>query len=202
MIFRSLVQISVIVAMCTLTSCRVMEFTGDTIEFTGKVASAALKTTGAAVETTGKVVTTTGKLGGSTARFIAGDRKVTLERRGNSFYVEAVLNRRYRTRLLLDTGATNVQISKALARRMGVNSHRGREVNCTLADGSVTRARLINLAEVKLGGVKVRDVETLVLEADSESDHEGLLGMSFLNHFNFRIDTDRNLLLLRSKEKR
>lgn len=176
-----------------LSACAVVELAGDVVVLTGKVAVTAVKTTGA-------VVMTTGKLAGATVGYFAGKRKIKLEREGNTYYVNARLNGKKNARLILDTGATSVQISSKLAKKLKINLKKADTVQCTLADGSVVPARVVVLKEVKLDGVKVKDVSALVIENDSDQDGDGLLGMSFLNNFIFQIDPDKNLLILQHKE--
>ncbi|MBU0991251.1 MAG: retroviral-like aspartic protease family protein [Proteobacteria bacterium] len=175
-----------------LCSCAVVELAGDAVVLTGKVAVAAVKTTGA-------VIMTTGKIAGATVGYFVGKRKVKLERVGNSYYVNARINGKKNARLILDTGATSVQISSRLAKKLKINLKKADTVQCTLADGSIVQARVIVLKEVKLDGVKVKDVTALVIENDSDQDGDGLLGMSFLNNFIFQIDPDKNLLILQHK---
>jgi len=171
--------------------CCLVRLTGDTVVATGKVAATAVKTTGTVVGTTAKV----GVMGVS---YFAGTRRVDLERDGQSFYVAARLNG-HRARLLLDTGATHVQITPRLAHKLGIKVQRGSAVNCTLANGASVQAWSVSLKDVRIGGARVRDVATLVLGTDSSDDCDGLLGMSFLDQFVFRIDPVRNQLVLRCR---
>ncbi len=84
---------------------------------------------------------------------------------------------------------------------MGLDLSRGERVRCTLADGSVKYAKVVELKEVRVGGARVKKVKALVLEHDAVEDSDGLLGMSFLNNFHFELDTDRDLLILKCKPK-
>lgn len=183
-----------LVAACALPSCSIIEFAGDVVVFTGKV-----------IITTGKVgwavISTTAAAGGAVVRFFTGKKTVKLEREGDSFYVKARLNRKHKARLLLDTGATSVQISSDLARRMKLNLTKADRVRCTLADGSSRYARSVRLKEVRVGGARVKKVAALILENDTTQDADGLLGMSFLNNFTFEIDTEKNLLILKCRAK-
>ena len=140
-------------AALLLNSCAAVRLTGETVVLTGKVASTAVKTTETAV-------TTTGRLGSAGVRHLAGKHAIKLEREGDSLFVKAIVNRRHKARLLLDTGATSVQISPALARRIGVNPNRGETVRCTLADGSTVAARLVTLRELRLGKMRAKKVMT------------------------------------------
>ncbi|MBT3374241.1 MAG: clan AA aspartic protease [Lentisphaerae bacterium] len=180
--------------VCLPSPGGLLRLAGEAVVLTGKVATTAVKTTGA-------VVMTTGKITGATVSYFAGERTVELEREGNSFYVNVKINRKRKVRLLLDTGATDVQISPALAHKLKLDLRTAERVRCTLADGSVTTARVVTLKEVRLSrSVKAQNVQALVLEADRNSGKGGLLGMSFLNHFIFQIDTEAGKLRLRHRE--
>ncbi len=189
----------VLVLPIMFCSCAVIEFTGDTVELTGKVIRTGVKTTGTIITTTGKIAHATGKVGKASIDYFTGTRKIQLDRVGNSFFAVARLNGKYNVRLLVDTGATNVQISERMARYMGIKTDRAKLVKCSLADGSITYAKLINIKEVKVGGTKVKNVKTIVLSSQDGDDGHGLLGMSFLDNFRFQIDPDKRLLLLKHK---
>ena len=179
--------------LCLLSSCGVGKVATKSVVLTGKAV-------GVAAKTTGKVALKTGKVAGSGIRYATGRRVVPLEREGNSFYVNTRLNRRYKARLVLDTGASAVQISSRLARRMGIDPSKGRRVQCTLADGSVTSARSIVLKEVRAGKARAKKVRAIVLENDGVGHGDGLLGMTFLDNFVVKLDTDQNLMVLRAKD--
>ena len=176
-----------------LTACRVMELAGDTAVLSGKIARETVKLSG-------EIVHTSGKLGGAGIRYFSGRRVVKLEKEGNSYFVNVRINRKHKARLLVDTGATNVQISMALTKKMGVDVSGKGTVRCTLADGSTVAAVPIVLDEVRIGRVDVDQVDALVLVHDYGTSGDGLLGMSFLNNFRFELDTDRNRLILRHTE--
>ena len=173
-----------------LTSCSVVRLTGDTVVVGGKVARETVKFSSLVVEKGAK-------LGGAGIRYFAGTRVVKLEREGDSYFVKVRINKKQNVRLLLDTGASNVQVSQKIALESGIDINQSQRVNCTLADGSIAPAAAIVLKEVRIGGVKVKDVDAVVLLFEEIAPNDGLLGMSFLNKFNFEIDTDRNLLFLR-----
>ena len=189
-------RLLLILILCLpLTSCSILSFLGDAVVFTGKAATAAVKTTGAVVVTTGRI---TGKVGKATVGFFRGSVKVPLHREGNSLLVDVELNGELDTRLVLDTGATSVQIAPALARKLGLDLSGSERVQCTLADNRTVWARAITLDEVQVGRARVKDVSALVIETDP-SDDGGLLGMSFLENFVFQIDAENSQLILDRK---
>ncbi len=180
--------------LISFTSCGVFEVVGDVVVLTGKVAVTAVKTTGA-------VVMTTGKLAGATIRYFKGKKTIKLERKGDTYYVKARINKKKTARLILDTGATSVQISSRLAKKLKIKKSKGEIVQCTLADGSTVAARSVILKEVRLDNVRVEKVRALIIDNDIKQDSDGLLGMSFLNNFIFQIDPDNNLLILQYKSE-
>jgi clan AA aspartic protease (TIGR02281 family) len=175
-----------------MNSCSLIGLTGETVSLAGKTASALVKTSGT-------IIQTSGKLGGMGANKLFGKRTIRLEKEGNLLYVVAKLNRNLKTRLALDTGASTVQISSKVAKLLDLNLSKGEITTCELADGSLISATLITLDEIKIGRVKVKDVETVVIDDESKLPANGLLGMSFLKEFNFSIDTEQNLLIVKRK---
>ncbi len=60
-------------------------------------------------------------------------------------------------------------------------------------------AREITLKEVRVRGVRVKNVKALVMEQDNLGIYDGLLGMSFLNHFVFSLDAQKPELVLQQR---
>jgi clan AA aspartic protease (TIGR02281 family) len=174
------------------SGCAIIRFAGDTVVFAGKVTTTLVKTTAAVVVTTAKVTV-------GTVRYFTGERKVKLRRDGDSYYVSARINGKRKVELLVDTGATSVQLSEKQAKTIGIPLDQAEVVRCELADGSIIEAKSVMLDEVKVGSVEAEDVHAVILPTDSD---EGLLGMSFLGGFEFSIDTEKELLILRYREKK
>jgi len=181
--------LSVVLALPLLCSCMAAD-----------AAKGAAKITVATAKFTGKVAMATGKVGVAGVKYATGSRTVKLEKEGNSYYAEVKINKRDKARLLLDTGATNVQISAWMARRLGLSLANAEQVRVSLADGSTSMARIVTLKELRVGKAKAKDVKALVIEGASIPERGGLLGMSFLNRYKFQIDTQKHLLILRSTE--
>lgn len=152
-----------------------------------------------ATKTTGKAVYQTGRYTGKGVLYLAGRRVVPLEKEGHTYYVRVKVNKKQEARLVLDTGASLVQISSALARRAGVDISRGEAIQVILADGGARTARKVRLKEVGASWAKVKDVEAVLVDGDTTEDSGGLLGMSFLGQFNFSIDTEDHRLVLWKK---
>ena len=106
------------------------------------------------------------------------------------------LNGQVSARFLLDTGASAVQVSRAMAAKLKLKSEAAKTVPVMLAGGSYVRGRVVDIHEVALGAARVHDVKAIVLERDSLGVADGLLGMSFLENFIFSIDTQKGELIL------
>ena len=189
----SLFLLFIVMPNLFLAACSMVELAGDTVVLGGKIARETVKLSG-------EIVQVSGKLGGAGIRYFSGTRVIRLEKEGNSYFVKVRINKKHTARLLLDTGATNVQISRLLARKIGVGLNNKQAIQCTLADGSTVPAISVILKEVRIGRVDVNNVDALVLVRDYDTAEDGLLGMSFLNNFKFELDTDRDLLILRHAE--
>jgi clan AA aspartic protease (TIGR02281 family) len=113
--------------------------------------------------------------------------------------VGVTLNNKVETEMVLDTGASLVLITRSVARRLGINLERLKpDMSILVADGrSVPAARII-LERVKVENSEARNVAASVLmdERSNLGFGDGLLGMSFLRNFNFKIDQKENKLIL------
>ncbi len=144
----------------------------------------------------GKILGTTGRVVKTIVEIPGGTRVVRLRRSGSGLFVDALIDRRASARLLVDTGAFRTQISARLAERAGIDWRRGRTVRCRLAGGRTALGRAVVLRELRVGRVRVRGVPAIVL-AGSTAGYDGLLGMSFFEHFSsFKIDAARGEMTL------
>jgi clan AA aspartic protease (TIGR02281 family) len=174
---------------------------------------AAVNTTANVLITTGKAAFITGKIAGKTAigtakiagkgvktviNMTVGKEVVKLDNKGKSLYVDTVLNRRVKTQLVLDTGCTDTQISADIARRLGIKTNQGTKVSCQLADGRTVSGRAVTIKEVRLGRARAVNVSAVVLDGAGKKE-TGLLGMSFLDNFIFRIDSEKSELVLQKR---
>jgi len=116
--------------------------------------------------------------------------------------VEATLCRREKCFLIVDTGATVVSISPALVDAAGLSDRLGKETEATLAGGIKIRGRELIIPQLSVLDIESQDVKAIVLD-ESEAGVDGLLGLSYLNRFDFRIDRshpDKLILKLRPDE--
>lgn len=179
-------------ALLTCSSCLIVDTAIGTTKAVGFVGKTAFNATKA----TGKGIYHTARATGKGVKYLAGSRSIPLERQGDSYYLNIVLNKKHHARMLLDTGASAIQVPFNLAIEMGVPKMKTRPVRVQIANGSIIEGRSFILNSVQVSGAKAKNVTAIVIR-DQKS--VGLLGMSFLNQFHFKIDTDKHVLYLKAK---
>lgn len=109
------------------------------------------------------------------------------------FFVQATINGT-QVRMMVDTGATGVVLSREDARRVGINPQPSDfTARTSTANGIVSVAPTV-LKEVVVGEILVRDVPALV---HPDSRFQGsLLGMSFLSRLS-KFEVSRGRLILK-----
>jgi clan AA aspartic protease (TIGR02281 family) len=99
----------------------------------------------------------------------------------------------------LDTGASLVMLSKDVAKKIGINLDKVKpDMKVIMADGRQANAKQIILDSIRVENVEAEKVEAAVLldQTGELGFGDGLLGMSFLKKFNFKIDQkDKKLIL-------
>lgn len=123
--------------------------------------------------------------------------QVPIEGRGRVLVVEATINQRFTGRFLLDTGATYCVISKEAAGDAALAGRRdGEKVRLFTAGGIMLEATVGEARRIDLGDAVARDVEVAVVEQDPAPGLQGVIGLSFLRHFKYSVDSEHGLLLL------
>ncbi len=128
-----------------------------------------------------------------------GSIEIPLIPQGNNYLVDVVLNGTVTARLILDTGASLIDISKEVAEKLGLyaaNISAKRTFNT--ANGAVQHP-IVAMQSVKVGNAQSILVESSI--NDSFSGIDGLLGMSFLGDYRFEIDRSKKVLTLKPLEK-
>lgn len=115
--------------------------------------------------------------GGTTITLAAGP--------GGHFVSSGTINGRA-VRFVVDTGATNVALSEAVARSIGLDFAKGERVLTNTANGQVVAHR-VSLREVRVGDVTVYNVDATIVPAMMDMV---LLGNSFLSRFQMKRDAD------------
>lgn len=123
---------------------------------------------------------------------------VPFQRRGTAIVLPGRINGEEVGAFLLDTGATFISLSKAVAQRLGVRSAGNGTVHLVTA-GGVIEAPLAVLEEVNVGGAIARYVPAVIHDIPGlPSSVAGLLGMSFLERFRVNLDITSGFLILES----
>ena len=121
---------------------------------------------------------------------------IPLHRDGNHFIVDARPARGRSIRLLIDTGASLTIFTPEVLEQRGIRyQDTGRTGIFNTANGSV-KAPIVKLDSLEVGDWQVNQLEIGVLDLGSRLGVDGLLGMNFLNHFQFFIDQNESLLRL------
>lgn len=126
-------------------------------------------------------------------------KDVEFSQDGNAVLVQVTINRKVKASLILDTGASAVMLKKKVAKELGINVEKAvADAKITLADGRAVPAKHIVLDSIEVQGVQANNVDAVVLmdEQIEGNIRDGLLGMSFLNRFNFKIDRKEKKLVL------
>jgi len=128
-----------------------------------------------------------------------GYKDISVGRKGDHLYANVVLNGRVNVKLLIDTGASFVVISPAIAKQLDISlDGNSPDLKLTLADGREVPGKMIKLDSIGLGEVKAENVETAVIfQENAFSGFDGLLGMSFLKLFKFEINLEKSKLILK-----
>jgi clan AA aspartic protease (TIGR02281 family) len=115
---------------------------------------------------------------------------------GTQFVVEASLDGGHPVALLIDTGAAMTVIRAETLARMGYSMSERQELFATA--GGVVEAPVVMLDSLTLGNSTIHQLPVGALALEMHGQIDGLLGMNFLRHFEFRIDQDEKLLFLDS----
>jgi len=108
-----------------------------------------------------------------------------------SILVDVLINDKVSTTLILDTGASILLLTKEKGLELGIDLTATKNDVATLqlaGDHRVT-AKMVMLKSVRIKDIEVKDVLAgILLEDAGVGLKDGLLGMTFLNRFNLKID--------------
>ncbi len=123
-----------------------------------------------------------GKFNPNTAEKLGSSNQIVLNRDlSGHYHAEAFING-VKVIVLVDTGATEVAISQALADKIGIKSHNA--IQTQTANGNSV-GYMTRLESVKLGGIEASDVAATIVPQLTGAD--ALLGMSFLNRMDVNL---------------
>lgn len=108
-----------------------------------------------------------------------------------SILVDVCLNGKVNATLVLDTGANIVVLSRQKGEELGLDlSDTGNNIaTLQLAGDRKVLAKIVMLKSVRINDIEVKDVLAgVLLDGGPSGFKDGLLGMTFLNRFNLKID--------------
>jgi clan AA aspartic protease (TIGR02281 family) len=122
---------------------------------------------------------------------------IPFERRGSTMIVTVELNERVETRLAVDTGASITSVSQFIASSLGLKiTEQSRTIRMQTANG-IIMAPLAKLNSLRVGEIEITDLDITVIPNWGDTTVTGLLGMNFLNLFDWSTDGANNRLLLK-----
>ena len=153
-----------------------------------------------------------------------GPKEVRVSTQDGHFFVNVLLNGKVRARLLLDSGATAIVLPKRVADRLGIDMNQLKKEAVRVADGRVVEsaksllesvevlsAETGNPADLKPTGVKIDNVEASFLTRANDVivdtgdkvyvPDDGLLGMSFLKHFQLKLDYENKKIVFQKNPR-
>lgn len=129
-----------------------------------------------------------------------GTLEMSLRRVGGVFLVAARVNGQVATNFVVDSGASMVTISRPLADQLGLDYRNKPKQRIATASGFMESPRIVldSIYVPDESGVGVVNVEAFVATLPGAPPAiAGLLGQSFLRHFQVTIDGERAIMHLR-----
>lgn len=126
-------------------------------------------------------------------------KRVDVDKVMGHVMVSALLDGKVNANLLLDTGASLIVLSPKIVKQLGYDLNKEkREGELILADGRRVKTKYIVLKSVRVQDAAADNVAAAVMPEDAKSEEfkDGVLGMSFLKRFNFKINYDEGKLIL------
>jgi aspartyl protease family protein len=108
--------------------------------------------------------------------------------RGGHFFVDGLVNGT-NVRFMVDTGATVVAMSSAVANRIGIDYRKQGRPGMASTPAGYVKTYNITLGTVQVGGITLHNVAGSVIEGNHP--REALLGMSFLGHLDMKRDGEK-----------
>ncbi len=109
------------------------------------------------------------------------------------------INDLHEVKMIVDTGASMTAISSDMAFDIGLSPSQGeRKAKISTANGIVD-AWMGRIGSIRLGEAEKDNVRVVVMENFGDDECAGLLGLNFLNGFQWYIDQQAGNLILRLK---
>ena len=125
---------------------------------------------------------------------------IPLTRKGRSLFVQVELNEFREATLLVDTGASEVALTPELAFELGLIDGETPEALYMTANGQVS-SYVTTIESIRLGDAIQYDVPISISQNKALSGlGDGLLGMSFFEHYTVFVDSAKQELHLRARD--
>ena len=121
--------------------------------------------------------------------------EVPVERAGSRLLVQITINDSVVAPFYIDTGASRVLVPRWVIDESGVEIDGAPLLIASTANGLI-RVPSVTLESVEMHGARVEGVPAAV----SDSMKVGLLGLSFLNHFEYSVDPAAGIVTLREND--
>lgn len=126
-----------------------------------------------------------------------GEARIPLRQARGGWSAEVVLNTMQKARFLVDTGASVCVISPELANVMGIKPRRdARSIKLQTISGS-TEGLLVTIPSIRVGQAEAKKVYAVIHEIGPGVD--GILGNTFLSHYEVTLDPKQGILHLRPR---
>jgi clan AA aspartic protease (TIGR02281 family) len=119
---------------------------------------------------------------------------IPFDREGNLMKVHVRLNEDVVAPFYVDTAATHLSITPQVADQLGLDHRSNPVMEVVGTAAGKTRVPVVRIASVQLGEAQVTNLRAHV----NGNLEVGLLGASFLNHFDYSVDSARGVLELRA----
>ena len=118
------------------------------------------------------------------------------EEQFGTLLVSVVVDGKYTEEMIVDSGASSILLPAKTANKLGVEVKADAPlITLVMADGREIQGKRVVLAKVRVGKFTVENVEAVVLGANAVAA-EPLLGMSFLGHFKFEVNSQQRKLTM------
>jgi clan AA aspartic protease (TIGR02281 family) len=131
-------------------------------------------------------------------------KEIDMNYENGHMIASASINRSTPVKLLVDTGASVVVLSRAVGEKLGLvtaadtpENKRMDKILLTVADGRKVEAKYVLLNSVMVQEAEANGVEAaIMLDSKAEILYDGVLGMSYLKRFDVRFNNKEKKIIL------
>lgn len=123
-----------------------------------------------------------------------------LIRMNKSLAIPVALNQNTMGTFLIDTGATHTVITPRMANKLGIQIDENTTRLTILTANGTVKAPLVNVKEITMGGITVRNVQAIVQPLGNDILLAGLLGMNVFQDMDLTVKRDKLVLGVRPQD--